>query len=173
VVTTGAGFDYDTEIDQHLVPAVIDLEKPLPANPAGVAALSTRLAELAQPSTAKPVEALPETARAISGKTYVFEPNRANLESLGLDFNDSAEAVMRIKYFGDDEVFSSPLGLDGLYRPTSQGELRRGYWSDPQTFALEIYDVGKSSYQVRFEDDKATLKAPEQGLNIQGKVNSP
>ncbi len=35
VVTTGGGFDYDTELNQHLLGAVVDLEKPLPANPEG------------------------------------------------------------------------------------------------------------------------------------------
>ena len=42
-VTTGAGFDQD-QIDPYLIGAIADLEKPLPANPEGVAKLEAALA---------------------------------------------------------------------------------------------------------------------------------
>jgi CubicO group peptidase (beta-lactamase class C family) len=173
VVTTGGGFDYDTEIDQHLVGAVVDLETPLPANPEGVAKLAAAVDELAQPDVPQPVIALPDAAKAISGKTYVFEPNAANLESMSLELNDSSEAVIHLKYFGSDQVLTSPVGLDGIFRPAAQGELYRGHWADAQTFILEIYDVGTQTIQLHFEDDKVTIQLPVMGVSFEGKIQSP
>ncbi len=169
VVTTGGGFDFDTEVDPYLLAAVADLEKPLPVNPAGVASLGATLSELAQPDTSQPAATLPDTARSISGKTFVMEPNSVNIETLELEFNDSAEAILRIKFSGN-EIASSPVGLDGSYRPTPEGDLRRGYWADPQTFILEIIDIGKQTIQLYFDGAQVTLKSPGQGLSIKGNL---
>ena len=81
VVTTGSGFEYDADIP-YLVAAVIDPAKPLPANPAGVAQLDAALTALVKLPPPLPVGPLPDTAIAISGKTYVFGPNSANVEYL-------------------------------------------------------------------------------------------
>ncbi|MBP1703993.1 MAG: 6-aminohexanoate-dimer hydrolase [Chloroflexi bacterium] len=169
VVTTGAGFDYDTEIDRHLIGAVVDLEKPLAANPAGVAALAETLKTLAQPDSPQPVGPLPDTAKAISGRTYRFEPNVTNIETMRAEFNDSAEAILHLKYYGS-EVMSTPVGLDGIYRPTAKGELMRGYWADPQTFILEIHDTGEQRIQIQFVDDRVTLESPGQGIHVEGQA---
>lgn len=172
VVTTGGGFDYDSEVDQHLVASVVDLNKALPANPAGAASLAAVLKDLAQPSAPQAVAPLPDIAKEISGKTYVFEPNPANLETIIVEFNDSAEAMLHIKYFGS-EVLSSPVGLDGLYRPSAEGDLRCGTWADPQTFELEIIDVGEQKLRLYFEGDRVTLESPEEGLSFSGQIESP
>jgi CubicO group peptidase (beta-lactamase class C family) len=172
VVTTGGGFDYDAEVNPHLIAALIDTSKPLPANPSGVARLSATLSMLAQPIKPQPVGTLPDTAKAISGKTYMFGPNKGNVETLGLEFNDSAEAILHIKYYGS-EVLTSPVGLDGIYRPTSQGELRRGYWADSQTFMLEIFDIGEHSFRIHFEGDHVILESPELGLSLEGQLKVP
>jgi len=169
VVTTGGGFDYDTEIDQHLVGAVVDLEKPLTANPAGAATLAETLNRLVQPVSPQPVSPLPDIAKEISGKTYAFKPNVANIETLSMEFNDSAEATLHLKRYGS-EVSSSPLGLDGVYRSTPEGDLKRGYWVDPQTFFLEIFDVGEQRIQIHFEDDRVTFAAPDQGVSLEGQA---
>jgi CubicO group peptidase (beta-lactamase class C family) len=171
VVTSGGGFDYDTEVDQHLVAAVVDLENPLPANPAGVDSLTATLTELAQPDAPQLVATLPEIAKSISGKTYVFGPNAADIETLMFEFNDSSEAILHIKNTGND-VLSSPVGLDGFYRPTLEGELRRGYWADPQTFILEVSDVGEYTVRFHFEGDLVTIKSPELGISFEGKAKS-
>lgn len=71
VVTTASGFDYD-QIDPLLSAAFVDPNKPLPANPANVAELDATLTALAQAPEARPVGALPDTAMAISGKTYYY-----------------------------------------------------------------------------------------------------
>ena len=169
VVTTGGGFDYDTEIDQHLVGAVVDLENPLAEDPAGAAELAAALDELARADAAQPVPALPDTAKAISGVTYRFEPNAADVESLSVEFNGSAEAIAHLKYFGS-QVFSSPVGLDGIYRLTPEGDLKRGYWSDPQTFVLDIYDVGEMKVQVHFDGERVTITVPYLGLSFDGQA---
>ena len=170
VVTTGGGFDYETEVDPHLIPAVVDLTKPLPENPTGVAALEATLAEIAKPSAPGPVEALPETARAITGKTYTFGQNAANIKTLGVDFNETAEAILRTQYDGSNEVISSPIGLDGNYRATPEGTLARGYWADEQTFILERMDVGLITFLIHFDADKVSIQAPELGVSFTGQV---
>lgn len=71
---------FDIEIDPHLINAVVDVEKPLPANPEGVAKLAATLKDLVKPDSPQPVAALPETAKAISGKTFAFEQNEVNLK---------------------------------------------------------------------------------------------
>ena len=172
VVTTGGGFDYDSEVNQHLIAAVVDTNKPLPANPAGVARLAAMLTELAQPVAPQPVGALPDTAKAISGKTYVFGPNTGDVETLGLEFNDSAEAILHIKYTGN-AILTSRVGLDGIYRPTSEGELRRGYWADSQTFILEIFDIGEHTFRIHFEDDHVMIESPELGISFEGQLKKP
>jgi hypothetical protein len=170
VVTTGGGFDYETEVDPHLIPAVVDLTKPLPENPTGVAALEATLAEIAKPSAPGPVEALSETARAITGKTYTFGQNAANIKTLGVDFNETAEAILRTQYDGSNEVISSPIGLDGNYRATPEGTLARGYWADEQTFILERMDVGLITFLIHFDADKVSIQAPELGVSFTGQV---
>ena len=80
VVTTGSGFEYD-QINPFLAAAFIDPDRPLPTNPVGwtnwinadrLGAASTPLCRLGP---------LPDTAKAISGKTYVFEPNALEVET--------------------------------------------------------------------------------------------
>ncbi|RXM07895.1 6-aminohexanoate hydrolase, partial [Citrobacter sp. AAK_AS5] len=54
VVTTGGGFNID-EIWPYLDGVLVDPEKPLPANPAGVAQLNAAITAVAQPPPAQPV----------------------------------------------------------------------------------------------------------------------
>ncbi|HMN29243.1 MAG TPA: serine hydrolase, partial [Caldilineaceae bacterium] len=90
LVMTGGGIDID-DIEPLLSPAFVDMNKPLPANPAGVAQLEAAINAVAQPPAPKPVAPLPAIAKQITGKTYVFEPNPLDIEQLSVSFDDSAE----------------------------------------------------------------------------------
>jgi CubicO group peptidase (beta-lactamase class C family) len=182
VVTTGGGFDYD-EIDPLLTATLVDPNKPLPANPAGVAMLKAALRTIVQPPNAKPVPPLPETAKAISGKTFVFGPNPIEAEAIGLEFGDSAEAVLHITPTGGKPE-SWPIGLDGVYR-MSPGKYNfpqglRGSWADAKTFVFEYDNIANNDHaiiRIRFEGNRVEVEsretAHELGVRFEGKLKNP
>ena len=172
VVTTASGLEYD-EVGPYLAAALVDPDQPLPANPEGVAKLDTTLSMLVQGPASQPVGPLPDTASAISGKTYVFEPNLAEVETLSLEFDGSSQAILHIRLEGSEETLDWPIGLDGKYRLSSEGQGLRGYWADPQTFTLEIFDIGQSTYQLHFEDNRVEFSFPELGLRFEGQIENP
>ncbi len=182
VVTTGGGFEMD-EIAELLLASFSDFEKPLPANPEGVARLEAALDAVVLPPERTSVAPLPEVARLISGKTYVFEPNPAQLESTAFEFDGSSEATFFFRASGRPLV--SPLvGLDGLYRfspgPDGRPVAFRGAWSDAQTFFLEydgITNNDHSLFQFRFEGDRVEVTvqetAHEVGAQFVGRLQEP
>jgi CubicO group peptidase (beta-lactamase class C family) len=172
VVTTGGGFEYD-DIDPYLTGALADTEKALPSNPEGVEKLKAVVAVLAPAPAPQPVEALPETARTVSGKTYVFGPNPAALETLRFEFNDPSEATAYITIFNGLQSVIWRIGLDGDYRHMPSGEALRGGWLDPQTFAFEIYDVDRRTYRVKFDGQRIEIASPEMGMRFEGHLENP
>jgi hypothetical protein len=170
VVTTGGGFEYDA-IVPFLEAALIDPEQPLPSNPEGVAQLDAVLTALVQAPSPYPAGPLPDAATTISGKTYLFGANAADVETLSLEFDDTAEATMRMKRQGKDEIW--PIGLDGKYRLLYDGRGLRGYWADPQTFVVEIFDIGQSTLQLHFEDDRVEVISPGAGSSFEGQIENP
>ena len=143
LVTTGGGFEID-QINPYLIAAIGDFEKPLEANPAGVAAMEAAVQEVVLAPAASPVAALPEIASTISGRTYVFEANPASLEWFRLDFAGETEATLQFGVSGEDSPRVIPVGLDGIYRAGGEDgglpSLARGRWEDEQTFVVE-YDT--------------------------------
>jgi CubicO group peptidase (beta-lactamase class C family) len=175
VVTTGGGLDYD-DIDPYLTAALVDPNEPLPPNPEAVAELQAALAAVGQAPAPKPVGPLPATAAAVSGKTYMFAPNLAEVETLSLEFDLYAEATLHIKRFGSDETVSWPIGLDGVYRQSPEGQWLRGSWADSETFVFEQFDpseVGRSTFRLRFEENRLELISPEQALVLEGEMGTP
>jgi hypothetical protein len=170
VVTTASGFDYD-QIEPLLVAAFVDPDEPLPENPASVAELDATLNALAQALTPWPVGPLPDVAIAISGKTFVFGPNTADLATLRLEFNDTSEATLYMKLEGSDVIW--PIGLDGTYRLSPTGQGLRGYWADPQAFVIEVFENGLSTRRLHFEDDRVEISLPELGLRFEGQLQNP
>ena len=168
VVTTGAGFDYD-QVDPLLTAAVIDTNNPLPANPNGVAQLKASLDSLEKPPPPLPVGVLTETAQAVSGKTYIFEPNPAMLDSASFEYKDPSEAIINLRFQGNDIVWR--VGLDDQYHQSSDGSIMRGYWKDAMTFVVEAFDVGLSTYQFNFTGDQVLVDAP--GVTLEGQVRNP
>lgn len=172
IVVTAQGLgDYD-ELDPLLGSAFVSPDKPLPANPAAVSQLNALLPELAQAPRAFPTSSLPDTVNAISGNTLVFGPNPADVESLRFEFSGSPEATLYImKRQGMDEVWS--IGLDGKYRLSPTGEAIRGYWTDPKTFIINVFEDGLVTYQFHFEDERVEISLPEPGLKFEGQIETP
>lgn len=176
IVTTGGGFSMD-QIDSYLVAAIGDTEKPLPANPAGVAQLEAVVAELGQPPAGQAVPALPETAQAISGKRYTFEPNAIDLLSLRLDFDDSAEAVLQLEFAYEPSVRVVGVGLDGVYRPSHGGRpvSARGTWADASTFVVDYNEgPGLAAYTLEMQFDGNQVLFEASGLvSLEGTLEQP
>lgn len=170
VVTTASGFDYD-QIVPLLTAAFASPDQPLPASPANVAVLDATLAELAEAQEPRPSGPLPNTAKAISGKIYVFGPNAADLATLRLEFVDTTRATAYMKLEGVDVIW--PIGLNGEYRLSPVGQGLRGYWADPQTFVVEVFEDGLSTRRLHFEDDRVEISFPELGLRFEGQHEGP
>ncbi len=167
VVTTGGGFEY-SEIEAYFLAAMVDMEKPLPPNPAGVASLKDALTAITQGPQPEPVPPLPATAWTISGQTYVFEPNRFGILSIRLDFDESAEAVLQLEVANEPGPRVIGVGMDGVYRSSHSGRpiIARGTWSDEQTFNIDYNEgPGIASYvfHLHFEADTLILDIPGLG----------
>jgi CubicO group peptidase (beta-lactamase class C family) len=164
IATTGGGFSLD-EIDDYLLAAFADFEKPLPANPAAVEQLAAVVAGLVQPPQPVPVKPLPEMAVDVSGQTYGFEPNRIGLRTLALQFSPAtpAQAVFTLDLEAETGPRSVAVGLDGVYRPALSGRpvLARGAWADDRTFVIEYNEgPGVSVYliRLRFAGDEVEVE---------------
>lgn len=183
IVTTGGGFEIG-DIAPLLVQAIGDMSKPLPAKPTGVAQLQAAVRGVAQAPAPTPVAPLPATARAISGKTFVFTPNPTTLTSARLEFNDAATAMMYITFGDDAPPQAMPVGLDGVYRMSRGSDDApqgvRGYWVDEQTFVFEYAGITNNDhivFRLRFEGDRvfgeAQETAHELGMKFEGRLRQP
>jgi CubicO group peptidase (beta-lactamase class C family) len=170
VVTTASGFDYD-QLEPLLIAGFVSPDEPLPADPANVAKLESTLTALAQAPAPWSAGPLPEIAAAISGKTFVFGANAADVATARLEFNDAAEATLYMRLEGTDVIWS--IGLDGEYRLSPIGQGLRGYWPDPQTFVIEVFEDGLSTRRLHFDDDRLEVTSPELGLSFEGQVQNP
>jgi CubicO group peptidase (beta-lactamase class C family) len=170
VVTTASAFDYD-QLEPLLNAAFVDPEQPLPADPARVAELETTLDALAGAPTPWSVGPVPEIAGMISGKTYVFGPNPAELATLRPEFDDPEVATLAMMLGGRDVVW--PIGLDGRYRLAPDGQGLRGYWTEPQTLVIEVFEEGLSTLRLHFEGDRVEISSPALGLQFEGRIEGP
>ena len=167
VVTTGGGFT-PGEATDLLGPALVDPRQPLPPNPAGVTRLQQTLASLAQAPAPQPVPPLPLIARAISGRTYTFEGNPLEVQTLRLDFTVPGDPTLRLTQLDGQVTRDSTIGLDGVYR-MSRGMYgfpvgQRGYWEDERTFVFEydqIANIDPFVLRARFEGDTVVLEGKD------------
>lgn len=182
IVQTGAGVEFD-DVTSYLAAALVNPQAPLPANPNAVAKLGAALAAIAQSPTAKPLAPLPAIARQISGETIVFEPNPAQVKTMRLDFDDSAEAKMDLTFANNQPPIDASIGLDGVHRFTpGRNNLPvgvRGIWTDEKTFVAEYDDIayGESyALQIKFMPNGIVMTMKERAhdaiLTLTGKVNS-
>jgi len=170
VVITGGG-DFIDQVMPFLVSTLLTANKQLPDNPDGLAQLDATLASLATDPTTQPVTSPPDTARAITGKTYTCDPNPVSVNSLRFDFNNPEAATLYLTRYGMELVW--PVGLDGRYRLSAEGQGQRGYWKDDHTFVFETFDIGHLTRQLNFSDDSLELVIPEAGLTITCHVQNP
>jgi CubicO group peptidase (beta-lactamase class C family) len=171
VVATGWGLSYD-EIDGVLGPAFQGPDKALVANPDGVDQLTAMMPALLRAPQVYPTGTVPDAAKAISGKTFVIAPNAASVATLLFEFGGAPEATLYIvKNEGGNETWL--IGLDGHYRQSASGEVIRGYWADPQTFVIEVFEDIFSTYEFHFEGNGVKVNSPELGLKVDGQVGQP
>ncbi len=166
IVTTGGGFSMD-EFADMLLASFVDFERPLPANPEGVARIANAIAAVSQPPDTLPVSTLPDTAMLISGRTYVFEPNPATIESISIAFDSTSVATGYAEVPGLPR-YSFLIGLDGVYRFTPGADGRptayRGAWIDTQTFFLEYDGITNNDHSIfafRFDGDQVDVTVQE------------
>jgi len=176
VVETGGGFESD-EIDQYLRAALIDPNKPLPPNSAGVDRLKAALAAVGQGPAPQPLPPLPATASAVSGSTYVLEPNPVNLRSARLDFDGSSEAVLHLDVAYEPAPRVTGVGLDGVYRQSRVGRpaVALGYWDDDQTFIVDYLEgpgLATYTFRIAFDGEQMLFGFPGLG-SFEGRVQSP
>jgi len=170
VVITGGG-DIIDQVLPVLVKILLNSPQPLTENPAGLAQLESTLALFAHDSFPQPVVSLPDIAQAISGKTYVCDANMVSVNSLRFDFNNSETATLYLTRYGMEMVW--PVGLDGKFLLSAEGQGQRGYWQDASTFIFETFDIGHLTRQVNFDGDNLSLIVPEAGLTITCHVQNP
>lgn len=179
LVMTGGGVDID-DIEPLIGPALTDRDKPLPANPAGVARLAEVLKAVAGPPAPKPLPPLNATARRISGLTFAVDPNPLEIEEFGLELTDPAAAVFRFKH-GGGKLDIWPLGLDGVYRisegPFGLPQGLRGEWADEKTFVLEYDNIANNDHfflRLSFDGDRVVVEsretAHELGARFEGRA---
>lgn len=171
IVTTGGGFEWN-EIVPYLVPAMVNIEEPIPANPTGMEGLDAALTAILQPPTPQAVPPLPETAYNISGRTYAFEFSPLDLKTIRWEFDGSTEAKLFATFYNqpDRELL---IGMDGVYRmyPIGEHELlmgMRGSWIDSQTFLFEYDTIANHDayrLELHFEGNTVTLTAKERTLD--------
>lgn len=182
IVATGAGYEFD-DVAPYLTAALVNPKEPLPPNPNAAAQLDAALAAIAQPPAAKAVAPLPALARRISGETFTFEPNPAQLKTLRLDFDDSAEVKLHMTFADNQPPRDGIIGLDGVYHFTAgRNNLpvgARGSWMDESTFAVEYDEIANAeayALQLHFIQDSVVTTMKERAhdaiLTLTGKVNS-
>ncbi len=164
MVITGGGYEY-SDIEGFLIPSLLLSVLPRPANPQAQAALQATLAEIQQDEAVLAALPTPQIAAEVSGRGYECDPNPAGIESARFDFADPSVAILHQRTLGQD--ISWPIGLDGHYRVLQPGgDALIGYWDDPQTFHMEIFDIGTQVVLVRFQGDIVQVISKEAGLTI-------
>ncbi|MGL3212616.1 serine hydrolase domain-containing protein [Bradyrhizobium sp. BR 1433] len=156
----------------------------LPVNSVGGNQLAGALRDIA---TEKPsaVGAVPETAAAISGKTWRFPANGFNLRALTLHLTDQP-AHYELETATPDPArpvttLAGPIGLDGAYRlgqPTALGVMAlKGTWQDNQTFAIDLRLVGGDTdrrWLLSFDGGKARLSGKDRfGRDVKADAEAP
>jgi hypothetical protein len=163
VVATGGNYDY-ADVESFLLPSLLNIKQALPADPAGAVQLEMALAAGAQEPEAYPVAALPDTVSRFTGLTYHCEPNPGSVESLRFEFGGGDTGTLYITQSGMKSAW--PIGLDGHYQISDQGQAQRGYWESENTFNLEIFDIGLLRRRFIFEADRLQMELPEIPMTV-------
>jgi hypothetical protein len=178
VVFTGGGFE-PADVGAF-IGAAVRSNRPIPEDQAGYALLQAKIADAARPPVARPVPALPATAREISGKQYLLEENPLGLFSIAFTFagGDTARLDLGLA----DRRESLPIGLDGVYRVSRAGSEAqpvgvRGEWLAEKEFGFAYNEFTAAQYTTAravFEGDELSLKLTDPwndlDLSIKGRA---
>ena len=183
VVTTGGGGPNQEDViagvwSTYIFPA-IESDKPLAANPDGVALLESRVQQVALAQTEpepQPVPPMPEIAERISGQTYLLDADPIFYwESISLTFLDETEAHLTVEFIDGNQA-EWVIGLDDVVRfsPGLFGlpAAAKGGWESDSTFVVHLDEIGKinqAEYKLIFEDDQMIFEAL--GITIVGRLH--
>ena len=165
VVLTGSGYE-PGEVGAYIVSAIRS-DRFLAENHEGFVELNEKIEAAAKPPVPEPTPTLPQTARRISGKTYVFEPNSLGLRSFSLSFDNETEALLKQDI--DGEMLKARIGLDGVYRISNSSRFGlpaalKGFWATENEFVL-IFNEAANNFlyrtRVQFVDDRAFCRIDE------------
>ena len=164
------------------VSSAVKSESALPSNPSAAEELAKAIknAAIEKPT---PVGPTPDTATAISGKTYKFPDNGLGLKSLTLELTDPRphiETELSLRNpAGSSVTYDMPIGLEGLYRksaPSLSGldpghiQAAKGTWLNGQTLQIDTQDIGYGTqikYVLSFNGDKLNiLRTDEEGWEV-------
>ena len=169
-VTTTSSF-YPLALVADYISAAVKSETALAPASDGASLLASSIRDV---STEKPTEVgvTPETAAAISGKTYTFPGNGLGLKSLTLALTGPQPRI-DFEFYGRDpgapsRTVGGPIGLDGLYRRGDMTEVGivavKGSWLNDHTFVIQRLLLGSG-----FSEQKYTLWFDDEKLNVRGK----
>jgi CubicO group peptidase (beta-lactamase class C family) len=163
-VLTGTMSDDEYYPKAPLIDALASAVKsdgPLAPNPGGESTLSASVKRAATEPTGLTPDA-PETARAISGKTYELAPNDLGVKTLTLRLTEPRPS-WEYTIAGKDRTitrYAGPIGLDGRFRVSPAGpqgiDAVKGRWVDDHTFEVERRILGHGEterYLLRFDGD--------------------
>jgi CubicO group peptidase (beta-lactamase class C family) len=152
-------------LDNYIIPAA-KAGGPLPENRAAYEALQAKVAYMANP--VQPVAALNDTARRVSGKTYVVDKNDLGFDTFRVDFTEGSPVVTATLGTPNGTTIGL-IGLDNIYRVTGSMDGNwsafRGHWIDANTFeAREIQaspDIQEEDFRLEFTGDQLKMHVEE------------
>jgi CubicO group peptidase (beta-lactamase class C family) len=170
-VMTGGGFE-PGDVGALLIPA-IKSDRALPANPFGAARLAVAIKEMARAPSGKPADAMPKTATAVSGQTFVLDQNPIGLKEMSFVFTSKDAASVSIGFVdGRREVHA--IGLNGIPLITPNGRFGlpvavKGFWQDERTFVLDYDEVGNINhfrFKVNFRENAVGIELSEATVDV-------
>ena len=169
VITGEQSIDVNGLLIDNFIFEAAKSSEALPENPEAVAMLEARVKELGQPEPDL-VPLLPETARRVSGNTYVLDTNNVlgssapslDWRSVSFDFQrDSVEALIYLSYTNGPPQWELTIGLDNVFRITQVDDFGpvalKGYWRDGKTFFLQNQLLGPALWTGLGSDTRLDL----------------
>jgi hypothetical protein len=170
VTTGGGGRDQNRVLEMlltaHIVPAA-ESATPLPANPAGVASLESKIRGAAAPEEThyEPVPPMSDMAQQVAGQTFVLDDNPLGFLSVPLTFEEDAEVVLMSWGLADGNQTDWLIGLDNVSRffPGRYGltASAKGWWESDNVFVVQLDEIGnihQSRIRASLEGDQVTLQ---------------
>ncbi len=142
---------------------------PLPENPAALAALRDRLAQLSLPVTAG--AATSPLAAKVAGRRFAFAQNDATLESVSLDLAADGAVTLKARQYGRDLSITPGRGawVRGEFPQTpnsNQPVAASGAWTADDTYTVQLAQYRTPfimTIRLKFTDDEVTL---EREMNV-------